>query len=735
MIHPSWLVRSRVKYTLLLAGTIASTVAVAASCATGAKSGAPSTFSTPDSATGTSADGGPVSFDSGSGLDDGGLHFPTDDSGGVADADTDADAGCFGGCADFPATPLNDPSGMVPGDPSTLFPGNAMTGTTTGGPCVSEPANGTLYPYNWLRPRVLWASATTQDVFEVRISAPGEMNDYVVYTTNHYWALDKATWTTIAGVEGGAKGTLVGKQISVTVRGASSAGGGTPAISNTAVFQIAPAIADGSLLFWSTASFATNSTSTNLQGFRIGDEGTTTALTVPQVQQQVWAGPPDGGNFPQPPALEPVGCIGCHAATPDGNYVGFTAQWPWPNALASVQQTSPGAAPPWLTTGAVANLGPNTADVNYLGGGYTTPTNNVDNVMLGIQTFSQAHYATGDRIEVTSVGASMDQPDNSATPPVLQPIQPACNNGATTGATCVVSQLAWINLEWTGSADAGMRPSAAPAAPSNGGWGILTRTGDTASAGTPNWSNDGTTIAYTSVIQGTMDGRLYLPTSGSADIKTIPYGGTAGTPGGTGGPATSLPGASDPAYNEYFPAFSPDDALLAFNRVSATSSMYNQPLAEVYVVPYNGGAGGTPVRLIANDPVECTGLTSPGVQNTWPKWAPNPIPPGDSGVPAPQTIDGYTYYWVTFSSTRSITAGAAPDAPAGTAKQQLYVAGVVVDSTGNITTYAPIYLWNQDDTFNNLIPAWGEFSLPPAPIPPPPPPVPPPPPPPRGPPK
>jgi hypothetical protein len=595
----------------------------------------------------------------------------------------------------------------VSGDTATLFPGDGGTDTTTGGPCLEEPATNALYPYNWLRPRILWTPSATQNVFEVRISAPGEANDYVIYTTNDYWTLDKPTWQKIAGIEGGAKGTLVDIPISVTVRGTNSAGGGTLTISNTAVIEIAPAIADGSLIFWSTVSFATDATSTSLRRFHVGDEDTTSALTVPQVEQEVWAYPPDGGNFPQPPVLEPVGCIGCHTATPDGNYVGFTAQAPWPNVITSVQPTSVGADPPYLTPGAIANLGPNKDDDNNLGGGYSTATNNIDNVMLGIQTFSLGHYAAGDHVEVTSVGASLDAPNNSAG--VLQPTQPACNNGATSGSTCVVSQLAWINLEWDGSGDAGSRPSAAPGALSNGGWGILARTGDSNSAGTPNWSNDGGTIAYTSVVQGTKDGRLDLPMAGTnADIKTIPYGGTPGVPGGTGGTATSVPGASDPSLNEYFPAFSPDDSLIAFNAIPAADTMYDQPAAEVFVVPYNGGAGGKPVRLIANDPVACTGLVSPGVQNTWPKWAPNPIP-ADAGAPAPQTIGGNTYYWVTFSSTRSTTAGASAGVPG---KEQLYVAGIVVDSKGNISQYAPIYLWNQDDTVNNLIPAWGEFSIP-----------------------
>jgi hypothetical protein len=511
---PSFLLdRSRVTYTLLLTVTVASTFAVAASCAAGTKT---SGFPGPDS--GLLGDGGiPLFPETGLMLGDEKFVLPGTEAG------TTSDGGCTA-CTDFPAMPLNDPTtgGTVSGDPTTLFPGDGGTGTTTGGPCLSEPANGSLYPYNWLRPRMLWASAAAQNVFEVRISAPGEVNDYVVYTMNNYWALDKPTWQKIAGIEGGAKGTLVGVPISVTVRATNTAGG-TPTISNTAQFIIAPAIADGSLVYWTTASFATNATSTTLQGFHVGDEGTTTALTVPQAAANgsgVWAQPPDGGNLPQPPILEPVGCIGCHAATPDGNYVGFTAQWPWPNAIASIQTANPGAAPPWLTPGAIANLGPNTGDVNYLGGGYITATNNVDDVMLGIETFSPAHYATGDRIEVTSVGASLDAPDNSSG--VQQPTQPACQGGT---SPCVVSQLAWINLEWTGSGDAGMRPNAAAESPSNGGWGYLLRNGDTNSAGSPNWSNDGTTVAYTSVDQGTKDGRLDQPLAGTnADIKTIPYG-------------------------------------------------------------------------------------------------------------------------------------------------------------------------------------------------------------------
>ena len=165
------------------------------------------------------------------------------------------------------------------------------------------------------------------------------------------------------------------------------------------------------------------------------------------------------------------------------------------------------------------------------------------------------------------------------------------------------------------------------------------------------------------------------------------------------------------------PAFSPDGALLAFNRVSSTLTMYDQGAAEVFVVPVNNGQGGKAIRLVANDPVACTPSpmnASPGVQNTWPKWAPNPAGP-TAGTTVPQVINGLTYYWITFSSTRSVTAAG---------KEQLYVAGITVDANGTLQNYAPIYLWNQSDEVNNLIPAWGAFSIPPGATAPPPPPPP-----------
>ncbi len=645
--------------------------ATAASCAKGG--GSTFTETLPDGAVVTiTGDGGQQIVIVGSG--DAGLGQPG--SGG----------GCGSQCTDFAGkSPILDTN--VPMSAPTMF-GAAGSGGQ-GGPCLYEPPPGALFPNNWLRPRFYWTAGSGQQLYELRLSSPSESTDLVVYTTDTKWTMPKDIWTSLAGDN-------TGSTITVSVRQMGSNG---PMNGTSSSFSIAPSPAQGAMVFWSTKSFDQSAASSDLQGFQVGDETTALVLTPPQVQQPVWAGPGDGGGFPQPPALEPVQCIGCHTSTPDGLYVGFTVQWPWPNALASIQADSGspvGAAPPWLTPGAIANLGPNTNDANYLGGMHVSATNNVDQVMLGIQTFSKAHYQTGDRVEIASVGAGLDQPENSSG--MFEAVQPSG----------VTSQLVWINLEWNGSGDAGARPSAAPGAPSNGGWGLLARTGDSNGAGSPNWSHDGTKIAYTSTSNGTRDGRLGAGgasgtsgvVAGQADVKIIPYNANPpGTPGGTGGTATSLQGASDPMYNEYFPVFSPDDKLVAFDRTLATQDMYQQPAAEVFVV---SSSGGTATKLNANAPATCSGKASPGVSNTWPKFAPAP-----AGGVMPSS-DGLTYYWVTFSSTR----GTDMSATTNTGKAQLYIAGISVDASGNVTTYPAVYLWNQDPAVNNLIPAWDNFAIP-----------------------
>ena len=258
----------------------------------------------------------------------------------------------------------------------------------------------------------------------------------------------------------------------------------------------------------------------------------------------------------------------------------------------------------------------------------------------GIHTYSPAHFVAGDRVMVTHAAQSENAGD-----------------------------LLWIDLESTNAATAS---------------GTLARTGDANGAGAPTWTHDGNTIAYVST-NALVDGRL---DQGPADIYTIPYAARAG------GTATPLPGASDPNYEEYYPVYAADDKLLAFDRVSGgTQNMYNNANAEVFVIPAKGG---TATRLVANDPPACTGKTSPGQTNSWPKWAPS----------VSTSNDGRTFYWLVFSSKRDEMGN-----------PQLYISPVVVDAAGKTTTYAALYLWNQPATENNHTPAWDVFKIPPPPLP------------------
>jgi hypothetical protein len=365
------------------------------------------------------------------------------------------------------------------------------------------------------------------------------------------------------------------------------------ALGSSGPLGIAPVSAPGTIVYW---SIIPTPGTTALKGFAVGDESVTPVLTPAQVTEV---------STP---------CIGCHNATPDGDFASFCeSSTDWGNGFANITSGMTGQAPPWL--GAAGKAA-------------------VEAPALGIHTFSAAHWMTGDRIEVSGFA-----PGDNHEP-----------------------QLTWIDLE----------AATAPAT------GTIARNGDSNYAGAPSWSHDGKTIAYVST-NAQVDGRL---DDGPADVWTVPYNNKAG------GTATALSGASNNGMRNFYPAFSPDDKLIAFDEVS-TGNMYNNPLDELYVVP---SAGGTSTRLAANDPPACTTKTSPGVTNSWPKWSPQ----------AQTTSDGRTFYWVVFSSIRD---------PGG--NPQLYVTPIVVDSKGTVTTYHALYLWNQPDAENNHTPAWDNFQIPP----------------------
>jgi hypothetical protein len=509
---------------------------------------------------------------------------------------------CNGLCTDFPASPVI--TGGAPAGAAAMFAGAGVGA----GPCIAEPESGTLLPNNWLRPRVK-VSAPGASLLQIVFHSSKEAHDLVVYTAADSWIMDKPIWQGLAS-------HVVNTPIQVSVR-ALGAGGATSASATS--FTIAPVDARGKMVYWALRGYdASDPANTELFGFGVGDEHVVSVLKVPDVQQTT-----SGAS---------ISCIGCHTATPDGAFVGFTGNYPWGNALASVAPGATGQMPAFLGTSGVDAL---TQDWH------------------GIITFSGQHWAAGEHIAVTSQSS--------------QAVDPAAN-------------LIWMELD-------------------SGSSGVLARTGDPAGAAAPNFSHDGTKIVYTST-DANQDGRLGV---GTADLYTIPYGARAG------GAARPIAGAADPNFAEYYPAFSPDDQLVAFNRLDQSDAnltptgqpydggMFFNPAAEIWVV---AAAGGAPLRLAANDPPACTPPVKPntrvypdkaGWDNSWAKWSPEVGVANDS-----------KYYWLVFSSYRYDVSP-----PRG----QLYMTAVVTTET-SVTTYPAVYLWNQDLATSNHTPSWEDFQIP-----------------------
>ncbi len=211
---------------------------------------------------------------------------------------------------------------------------------------------------------------------------------------------------------------------------------------------------------------------------------------------------------------------------------------------------------------------------------------------LGISSISMSHWTSGDRVVIAS------------------------NN----------TDLQWIDVESTNAGTAR---------------GTIARNGTQVPgtlAGSPDFSHDGTKIVYTAT-NHTTDGRLggyYLSTTTRARAQSlyiVPYNNRAG------GTVAPVSGASDPGLQSYYPAF------LTRRR---HHRLLQRPQRREHVQPASGRGvcdphrRGTGTRLAANDPPMCTGISSPGVTNSWPKWAPS----------VGSASNGRSFYWIVFSSTR-----------------------------------------------------------------------------------
>jgi hypothetical protein len=572
---------------------------------------------------------------------------------------------CIGKCTDFPAAAILDTG--VSGDPSGMFSG---TPPTANGPCITEPEDGTLFPNNWLRPRVKFTKAAGK-MAQIRLHAANQQNDLVAYTTADTWIVPAQVW-------GGLRAHQTADAVTVTVwvQGAGS---------SASKFTTAPVGAGGSLVFWAAKATEVDKNldtecpkdatgqpalscymnDSQLMGFKVGDEKAIPVLTIPQIVQPS----KDNNN-----KTSHVRCIGCHTGTPDGNFVAFNDAWPWRGVMAGISPTNVGTVPPYVTTGGTETL--------------WQPA-------LGVMTFTKLHWSDTDRTAVTSYSLSTpNQGDWFNAPKSARP------------------NLAWFDLASPAVPLTNGNFSGDPANPTQifplmgTNMGIIARTGDSRGGTTPNWGHVDDTIVYTST-DAALDGRLDnqpVPNPnpnnethnvGHADIWKVPFNNRAG------GVATPLAGADTTTFEEYFPSFSPDDRLVAFNRVPVSQPMYANPNSEIAVIP---AAGGKATVLRANQPPACTGKTSPGVNNHWAKWSPD-VKPGSEG----------TYYWVVFSSNRT---DIAPVQSQHGARRlinisQLYVAPILVGELDAITTFPAIYLWNQPTDSVNTTPAWESFQLPP----------------------
>ena len=629
-----------------------------------------------DSAGGGSQGGSASNIDT-SGLA-GGLAIST----GQGEAPDARQPSCTTACTDLPAAPIFDDV-----DPSVVSQFSAPP--SGAGPCILEPVDGSMVPYNWTRERVHF-KAQAGTVFQITIHADREANDLVAYTKKDTWLLPVEAWDNKnQSSPQGLTYNVLDEDITVTVR--ASTGSGAPTESKTK-FRIAPVKAGGSMVFWAAAAVKGEN---GLYGFSPGDEGIVSVLKPADVKDPI-IGADGTAKQPSdwPAALAPTGhvaCLGCHSSAPGGAAVATTDRWPWNVAVSNITAGSAGTTPDYVTP-----MGKLLRQMSW----------------QGATTFSNADWATRKRY-ITSFG--------KRTIDMAQPWVFGCPGGecSYTG----LDDLIWVDLAAAGDAPVDNNDNAyfkAFITQQNTGWGIIPRTGDPRGAVTPDWSHDGTTVAYTST-DSTTDGRVGHGANSktpltAVDIYTVPFN------SGMGGAAKPVAGASDPAHAEYYPDFSGDDQLIAFTRVDNFKSlatqdqeMYYRPQGEVWVVP---AAGGTAQRLTANDPPACSLETSPGVHNSWPKWS-----------PLVREANGKKYYFLIFSSTRQSPGMIQNTEHPTEAKpmSQLYMATLVDDGSGKLEQHSAVYLWNQrnlvtldpsqkpviaDFAENDVTPAWDEFQAP-----------------------
>ena len=262
---------------------------------------------------------------------------------------------CAALCNDFPLAPILYSDGVSPAPPpDSAARFGAPGGTGIGqGPCILEPEVDSLFPRNWLRPRVHFSAGGGEDLFEVRIHTDREMNDLVAYTRASSFYVPKPIWTAVTSHVG------TPWPFSVTVRGIkSTVAGAAPTTVSQSTFSIAPSTATGTIVYWTTSGGSA------LKGFSVGDENVGGVLT---------------------PATANGQCVGCHSSTPDGTFLAVSVTDDPANGdparIELRRGVAPNDAPAFVSPAAKTLLA---RDPQH------------------IPTFSKAHWSSGDHLMVSS---------------------------------------------------------------------------------------------------------------------------------------------------------------------------------------------------------------------------------------------------------------------------------------------------------------------------------------------
>ena len=182
----------------------------------------------------------------------------------------------------------------------------------------------------------------------------------------------------------------------------------------------------------------------------------------------------------------------------------------------------------------------------------------------------------------------------------------------------------------------------------------------------PNWSPDGAWLAYSSCAgaHASEDWRAF-----DCDLRLLEV-----QSGDAWGADVSL-SVAPPGHSHYYPEFSPDSQWVAFTRSTAGADSYDEPTAELMVVPQTGGR-----------PILLAGANSlPNATNSWPRWGPIV---GDIG-------------WLAFSSRR-------PYALQTSGTHQVWVTGVDLAevAAGRDGSAPPVWLPGQSTSTSNHTPAF-----------------------------